>query len=127
MVVQKKTSEYLNKHATQLPNDFADYFKTVNGMDKLYPNASDENGFLFYPLNRLEIIQNDAINYLQHTRAFVFANYMQRCWEYYVIFQDQNNYEIGIKPTSNKFKYITNSLADFIEYYIEDDKILYTY
>lgn len=111
-----------------LPSDFVHFFKVVNGMELLYPNDSDENGFLFYPLQGLKTIEANENKGISHLKdCLIFANYMQNSWEYYIKILGQNNYEIGIRPASDVFKSIANSLSKFIRYYITDDEILYTY
>ena len=36
-----------------LPQQFVKYFSVMNGMESLYPNSFDKEGFLFYPLHGL--------------------------------------------------------------------------
>ncbi len=109
------------------PTDFLYYFKMTNGMESLYPNDADENGFLFYPLQGLKLVNTISDSTERLTSCLIFANYMQDSWEYYVKFFSNNKYEIGIRPVSDVFNYITNSLSEFLHYYISDDAILYTY
>jgi len=112
----------------KLPSDFEEYFRLVNGMGLLYPNDSDDNGFLFYPLQGLTTVQIDkGSDYGQLQKHLIFADYMQNSWTYHVKLVDQNNYQIGISPSLGIFNSITNSLAEFIQFYITDDNILYSY
>lgn len=103
-----------------LPSDFVFFFKTVNGMESLYPNETDQAGFLFYPLNKIEAKKNG-----QSEIYLIFVDYMHRSWQYYLKILESDNYEIGITATEASFKKITNSLTDFLEYYMSDDEVLY--
>lgn len=122
----KRTMEMFElKRDIKMPRDFVEYFETVDGMGTLYPNDSDKNGFLFYPLNALEFIKSSDNATGSH--IIVFANYMQHCWNYYVKFSNALQYEIGIMPAKNVFIAITNSLPQFMQYYITDSDELYKY
>lgn len=117
-----------SKMNVTLPSDFVDFYRMINGMELLYPNDSDENGFLFYPLQGLKAVQADNEHDIEHLQDYIiFADYMQKSWEYYLKILDKNNYEIGIRPACEIFKSITNSLSEFIKHYISNDEILYTY
>lgn len=115
-----------NRTGVSLPIDFQDYFRLTNGLNYQYPNESDTNGFLFYPLNEIEIVPRNNTE-LENFPIIIFADYMQKSWEYYAKLIDQDKYEIGIRPSRNTFKYITSALADFLHYYVTDDEILYSY
>ena len=47
---KEKVENFKLKRGSDLPSDFKEFYSHINGMDKYYPNYSDENGFLFYPI-----------------------------------------------------------------------------
>lgn len=115
---------FQRKNNIKLPLDFVDYFATMDGMNSLFPNGTDEEGFLFYPLNEVVILKSGSE---QFNSIIIFADYLQCSWNYYLNVIANNKYEIGINPSNGTYKPITNSLATFIQYYLEDDSIIYTY
>lgn len=127
------TDEEIHKIQKQLniklPTDFEKFYLKINGMETLYPNEIDKEGFLFYPLHAIvsattEFENAGAIN---KDNIFIFAEYMHKSWWYGFEIINEDEYIIGILPHENKFKSITNSLAEFIELYIEDSDVLYDY
>ncbi|RFS26269.1 SMI1/KNR4 family protein [Chitinophaga silvatica] len=115
----------------QLPHDFKEFYLRINGMESHFPNYTDSEGFLFYPLNYWISAENEFM-LTEHSSSFskilIFADYMQKCWWYGVKLNDSDGtYEIGIIPYKEKFKVITDSLAEFIDYYLQDSAILYNY
>jgi hypothetical protein len=110
----------------KLPEDFIEYFKTLNGMETLYPNDSDNNGFLFYPLEQLKFPHEKFGKADQkNKRLMIFIDYMQESWWYGFRILENAKYEIGIIPSVDIFKPITNSFSEFVEFYIHDNEILY--
>jgi hypothetical protein len=112
-----------------LPLDFVNFYRKVNGMEDLYPNWHDKEGFLFYPLEMV-------INYKEGVgfevspsvgNVLIFVDYLQKCWWYGVDVVSENEYTIGIIADGNTFKPITNSLFDFIRLYLLDSPVLYDY
>jgi hypothetical protein len=102
----------------KLPDDFRAYFRVLNGMPSHYPNTMDEEGFLFYPIERIEVLKNTGI--------ILFAEYMHKSWWYGVKPGEMKDaYEIGMIPDENQFIPISNSLSDFIQFYLQDDSVLY--
>ena len=115
----------------KLPHDFIVLYKNANGMDSFYPNYTDKEGFLFYPVEKL-ICHDEEVEWRKgETPAlddvWVFAEYMHKSWWYGFRVLENESYEIGIIPSRNVFKYITNSLSDFINLYIHDDNELYNF
>ena len=113
-----------------LPTDFRYYYMLTNGMTELYPNDMDEEGFLFYPLQELTTWEDEfktrSTSGLEH--CLIFAEFMHKSWWYAVKFSKlSDKYEIGIIPSVNKFKVITQNIGTFIYLYIKDDPILYEY
>jgi len=113
----------------ELPNDFTELYIRVNGMKTLYPNEIDAEGFLFYPIEAVISVGNEFEGSLLENKEkiFIFAEYMHRSWWYGFERINSEQYIIGIIPDKDTFKPITNSLAEFIELYIEDSSKLYDY
>ena len=122
----------LNIH---LPGDLKEYFGDFNGMQELYPNYTDSNGFLFYPLEKL-ISREDELGVttfrnekLPEKKCIIFAEYMHKSWWYGLILNQDSpeEYDVVIIPNAERFKVITKSFWAFIHYYITDDAILYNH
>ncbi|MDO6431552.1 hypothetical protein Q4E93_13185 [Flavitalea sp. BT771] len=114
----------------QLPDDFRRLYMMTNGMVSLFPNYFDDEGFLFYPLQELTTLEEEFnINgggAIEH--CLIFAEFMHKSWWYGVRFSKiEDNYEIGIISSGDKFKVITPSLAEFIHLYLNDSPVLYEY
>ncbi len=113
-----------------VPDDFRTYFSAVNGMGDLYPNWVDDKGYLFYPLEFL-ISAGDLFPEGHHEaldQCFIFADFLQECW-YYGCIVDPIDKGYSIILISHKFSFsvISNSLENFIELYIANAEILYTF
>lgn len=91
---------------------------------------TDYEGFLFYPLQELKTLEEEfeveRVSYVEN--CIIFAEYLHKSWWYGARFsKTDTNYEIGIIPTADRFKVITNNLGEFIHFYMNDDPILYEY
>ena len=130
---EKDFEYYQRKKNVQLPSDFKTLYSNANGMESKYPNETDNEGFLFYPLEEIvtgkEIFQgHDEIKENSDDRLIVFADYMHRSWYYGIRFnQNDNNYKVGIIPERMKFTPICNSLSEFINLYLTNSSRLYNY
>ncbi|MET7001561.1 SMI1/KNR4 family protein [Chitinophaga defluvii] len=115
----------------RLPNDFKEYYQRANGMKSYYPNDTDAEGFLFYPLENFISFEDEFMVKPENAglnRTYIFAEYMHKSWWYGVKLNDMNDtYEIGIIPDKERFKSITTSLVVFIDLYLQDDARLYQY
>lgn len=113
----------------QLPIDFKTLYYHVNGMEALYPNETDKEGFLFYPTEAIVSIDKEfkLPGLIGQPKIYIFANYLHKSWWYGVEINDNGTYEIGIIPDKGLFTPITNSLAEFIRLYLDDSSKLYNY
>jgi SMI1-KNR4 cell-wall len=131
--ISTKSKEEINKidreRKLQLPNDFKEFYIRVNGMEDLYPNEIDEEGFLFYPIEAIVSMSTEfkKFNFFKTDKIFIFAEFMHKSWWYGFQLNEKNEYMIGIIPDSLSFKPITNSLTEFLELYLIDSPILYDY
>lgn len=122
--------EYIQKNnKLRMPGDFKFFYSRVNGMGNFYPNETDEEGFLFYPIEAVvsvdkEFVASDLIN---KGRIFIFSEYMHKSWWYGFEITDDKSYQIGIIPDKDIFVPITSSLADFIDLYLKNSSRLYDY
>lgn len=112
-----------------LPSDFKTLYCHVNGMEALYPNETDKEGFLFYPIEAIVSVDKEfeASGLANKEHIYVFADYMHKSWWYGVEINDNASYEIGIIPDKNTFTPVTNSLIEFIKLYIDDSSKLYDF
>ncbi len=111
-----------------LPMDFIEFYEKVNGMKSLYPNYTDNEGFLFYPIESIIAVEEEMEGYgTTNDAIYLFAEYMHKSWWYGFKLEENGFYKIGIIPYENRFKTIANDLATFIHLYIEDSPILYDY
>jgi len=113
-----------------LPKEFFEYLQVVNGMELMYPNYTDTNGFLFYPLENLIFFEDEFCNFqdnlnpgLLGKKCLIFANYLQRSW-WYGITADNS---IVIIPNASEYKIVANSFFEFLELYINDLDTIYDY
>jgi hypothetical protein len=116
-ITLKYIAQVMTEKAFVLPIDFVNFYLQVNGMEKLYPNYSDTEGFLFYPV--------EALYYTQDNQTLVFADYMQCSWWYGVQAETEEKYTIGILPTRDQFIPLTNSLEEFLGWYRQDHEMMY--
>jgi hypothetical protein len=126
---RKKIEDFKISASYNLPKDFIEFYSRVNGMSALYPNETDENGFLFYPIEAVkpaidEIKKTDIQNI---DRIFVFCDYLQCSWWYGCNVINPDAYSIGIIANRNNFSPICSSLSEFIDLYISDSPRLYSY
>ncbi|KMQ66237.1 hypothetical protein ACM46_01400 [Chryseobacterium angstadtii] len=126
---RQEIDEFQKNNNIHLPEDFVEFYSDLNGMETLYPNETDEEGFLFYPLEAVIPISNKFKDsrLINKEHIFLFAEYMHKSWWYGVEVINANNYIIGIIPEKDFFKPITNSFADFIKLYMDDSPKLYDY
>jgi len=114
----------------RLPEDFRRFFMITNGMVNLFPNYFDSEGFLFYPLQEINTL-DDEFNIERDKpdeHCLIFAEFMHKSWWYAVRFsKPADYYEIGIIPSVGRFKIITENLVEFIDLYMKDASILYEY
>ncbi|MEO5931179.1 MAG: hypothetical protein ABIR47_14700 [Candidatus Kapaibacterium sp.] len=103
-------------------------------MESYYPNYTDDEGFLFYPLEYLITMEEEFARNPLYTvtvtseTVILFAEYMNKSWWYGFKYNaEAGRYVIGIIPDKNRFKPIAGSLADFIRLYMVDAPDLYDY
>ena len=122
------------KSQFRLPQDFREYYRCCNGMENLYPNYTDDTGFLFYPLEQLVScdvafgVKSNLHKLMQNKQCIIFIDYLQVSWYYGILTErtgDINDYSIIIIPNEERYKIITNSFEEFIKLYLEDSPILY--
>jgi hypothetical protein len=119
----------------KLPSEFREYFTIVNGMENLYPNYSDSEGFLFYPLEHLKTYENELRSPLPKMYGgvadpycVIFADYLQKSWWYGMVLEHaSNSYSIVIIPSAGNYKILSNSFFEFLNMYIDDSAKLYDY
>lgn len=119
--------EWTSTYGRSLPKDFQDFYRAANGMMSLYPNYSDKEGFLWYPIEVVEPIKVRGSNPWKagESDVYEFADYLSSCWWYGFRLAENDLYEIGLVPTPTQFIPITKSLAHFIELYVADASALY--
>lgn len=126
---KEKTERFEKLKGFELPSDFKEFYSLINGMEKLYPNDMDSNGFLIYPIEAINPARNEfkASQMGNINNVFIFCEYMHRSWWYGCDVIDKDNYVIGIIPDKDSFKPICRSLVEFIELYLSDSSVLYDY
>jgi len=121
---------FQQEHKISLPNDFIDYFLTVNGISDLVGLPAEENGFRFLALDELpeQIPHLSKLYSVKDTSTglFIFVDYMQYSWAYACLYSKDNpdQYLLGV-PEEDTFVVITDSLHEFLELYFVDDARLY--
>lgn len=113
----------------RFPADFRLYFSTVDGMKKKFPNETDNEGFLFYPIQEIRCVKEVFRNFTGENapNIYIFADYLQQSWWYAFEILDSNTYSIGIMPYRDSYQQICSSLNEFIGLYITGSDRLYTY
>jgi hypothetical protein len=127
----EKIEETEKRLEIELPDDFKILFLRTNGLKDQYPNYTDKEGFLFYPLEFLirckdEFNETNSIT----SECILFMNYLHKSWWFGVLIDSKKvskTYSIVIIPNSKEYKVITNSLSEFIKLYIEDREELYNH
>jgi hypothetical protein len=133
--------EYINSYESKLniilPQDFKIFFQYCNGMIDKYPNYSDEEGFLFYPIENIVTakiefsISPDMDKAFEGNQCVIFMNYLHKSWWYGILYDkpltNPENYSIIIIPDHSRYKVICRTLAEFIDLYIKDSLMLYEY
>ena len=113
----------------KIPEDLKLLYEQVNGMERLYPNYLDEYGFLFYPLENLEIIKlkSDSFGPDITFECLCFANYLHRSWSYGVVGNHtaSSGYSILLIGSQFDYRVLSNDLQDFLEKYLVDDSAIY--
>jgi len=129
-IVPKAIEEilYVSKtNALQLPGDFIELYRQANGMRELYPNYTDAEGFLIYPIEAIVSAREEfgEAAPLGKRKIFIFSDYLIKCWWYGYEAFDDGSYAIGIVESRDDFRPITNSLAEFLELYMVDSDRMY--
>lgn len=122
--------EFIQKdNNLQMPSDFKYFYSRINGMGELYPNESDKEGFLFYPIEEIMSVEKyfAGSNLVSKQNVFIFSDYMQKSWWYGFEVMEDDSYRIGIIPNKDIFVPITNHLGDFLDLYLKDSSELYEY
>ena len=114
------------KHSVNLPSDLADYFLAVDGMNL---NETDNEGFLFFPLQEFKLIRNfhkESANFPDAHFYFVFADLLAGCGWYAIRLSPDESTENTILDVSwENPKLIAHSFTEFIELYFERHPRLY--
>jgi len=117
-----------------LPPDFVQMYCVANGTPELYPNWLDKNYCSFLPLEKLHteykkwvVVDTEAAK-TDYLGVTVFVDFMHRSWEYgFIRDASAGTYKIGIMAGDSEFKVLTNSLATFLKWYLEDADTIYDY
>jgi len=121
------------RHKIALPPDIREYFLNVNGMTPYFPGYQDEEGFSFWPLERMRAVaeDNEALGrpYLRLTEEdslFLFCDYMDWNWAYAVKILPGSCAAEGIYLICchNPIK-IADSFSDFVRLYLGQSDQLY--
>jgi SMI1/KNR4 family protein SUKH-1 len=121
------------RHKIALPPDIREYFLKVNGMTPYFPGYQDEEGFSFWPLERVRTIaeENESLGrpfsrLTEEDSLFLFCDYMDWSWAYGVKILPESSPAEGIYLVCchNPIK-ITNSFSDFVRLYLEQSDQLY--
>lgn len=115
------------QHQVTLPADFVALYQVANGWHSYYPNYSDQEGYVWYPIEEVVPMEAEMESRWKGppSNTFLFADYLTRCWFYGLRISDQGTYEIGILPSLPEFTPITDSLPHFIALYMADANEMY--
>src|SRR5689334_24839779 len=64
----------------QFPGEFISYFSKTNAMEKLFPNEFDNEGYLFYPLEKVVAAPDARVGFNDEKNILIFADYMHKSW-----------------------------------------------
>ena len=126
-----RSFETRNKIA--LAADMRDYLLNVNGMTTYFRGYQDEEGFSFWPLERMRTVaeDNEALGrrYLRLTEGdslFLFCDYMDWSWAYAVKMHPGSGAAEGIYLVCcrNPIK-TADSFSDFVRLYLDGSDQLY--
>ena len=121
------------RYKITLPPDMREYFLNVNGMTPYSPGYQDEEGFSFWPLERMRAIAEDNEasdrSYLrlpEKDSFFLFCDHMDWSWAYALKTLPGSSVAEGIYLVCcrNPVK-IADSFSDFVGLYLERSDRLY--
>jgi len=124
---------YETRNKMALAADMRGYFLNVNGMTTHFPGYQDEEGFSYWPLERMRIVaeDNEAMSrrYLRLTEEdslFLFCDYMEWSWAYAVKIRPGSGAAEGIYLVCcrNPIK-IADTFSDFVRLYLDGSDQLY--
>lgn len=117
-------------HSLQLPSDFRDYVRTLNGMLQVGGHDVDEQGFSFWPLSRF-VPASEQCRALSIPPPllenlddyFVFADYLQWSWGYAIRLRTPPDEVIHVGTLV--VRPLAASFRNFVELYLQDATELY--
>lgn len=121
----------------RLPDEFKQYLCIANGMAQKPPKDVDEDGYSFWPLERMTDAQEEFSNTSNHAKIplnsalrdyLIFADYMQWSWTFAI---KTTNHESATTPvyrvdSPDHVHKIAESFHDFLNMYVNDAERLYT-
>lgn len=111
-----------------LPPEFHVFYQELNGMTNLFPNDFDKEGYLFYPIQKIDFVPNILANPANNSSyvkdCIVFADYMHCSWWYVFRYSADGTLIVGLDD-GIQFNPITDSFATFLDLYLNDDTRLY--
>jgi hypothetical protein len=113
-----------------LPEDLIEYFKTLNGTQKIY----DQKFFQFYSLDQFKQIHieyenwegvpnyRDIVNTLkEYENYFVFADYQIHLFSYVIrLYPDKSINNEVLVVCGSDYKHIANSFKEFLDLYLSE-------
>lgn len=134
--IESQIRDFESRYDVRLPLDFRDYFLCVNGMETYWPNAQDQQGYSFWPLERIKAVPEEAGNHQYGDRwsrvpgaksLFIFADYLDWSWAYAIrlgkdSLEKTSVFIIAKKETPIE---VAASFSDFVELYLVDSPTIY--
>ena len=116
-----------------LPSEVRTYLLNVNGMNPHWPGDHDQEGFTFWPLERIRTLAEEierqnkfSWSVAEPDSYILFCDYMTWCWAYAIKIDRQTSDVEGIYLVccSDPLK-IANTFTEFARQYLEKSDKLY--
>ena len=129
-VPEEEIKTFESRYALTLPDDLRTYFMRVNGMVQQGGVDTDQEGFAFWPLERVRPLavvceeEKVAIPTVEEPdRYLVIADYLQWSWGFAIRIGPAENIVILVGVMDNGV--IANSFTEFVSLYVDDAEALY--
>jgi hypothetical protein len=128
-VTEQAIQQFESDHAVKFPADLREYFTNCNGMVQRGGADTDQEGFAFWPIERVGAMRNVCSEVgvtlppIQSPEEyFVFADYLQWSWAYAIRLGGGENSVILVGAEGDV---VAASFSEFVKLYIKDAEALY--
>jgi SMI1-KNR4 cell-wall len=132
----KDIEGFEQKHNVRFPHDFRSYLLCVNGMNPYMPFGEDRNGYLFWTLDSIRSVPEEAerhafsadwLSFSDARSYFIFADYFQWSWAIAIRLSANSTDTAPIFFIGKQAHpiWIAASFTEFVALYLADAPALY--